>query len=131
MTPLGQAARVVKASCARRFHGNYQHNFKHTRPMHPQAKVKMRRTIGRSWNYTNDSASRHVGPMAQDFHAAFGVGTDDKHIATVDVDVVARAAIQGAESETRGRVKAQRYRECRIKRRLEALEKIVLSAKSN
>jgi hypothetical protein len=33
--------------------------------------------------------------MAQDFHAAFGVGTDDKHIATVDADGVALAAIQG------------------------------------
>jgi hypothetical protein len=33
--------------------------------------------------------------VAQDFHAAFGVGTDDKHIATVDADGVALAAIQG------------------------------------
>ena len=33
--------------------------------------------------------------MAQDFHAAFGLGTDDKHIATVDADGVALAAIQG------------------------------------
>jgi hypothetical protein len=34
--------------------------------------------------------------MAQDFHAAFGLnGADDKHIATVDADGVALAAIQG------------------------------------
>jgi cell division protein FtsB len=34
--------------------------------------------------------------MAQDFHAAFGLnGADDKHIATVDEDGVALAAIQG------------------------------------
>jgi hypothetical protein len=32
---------------------------------------------------------------SQDFHAAFGVGTDDKHIATVDAEDVALAAIQG------------------------------------
>jgi peptidoglycan hydrolase CwlO-like protein len=33
--------------------------------------------------------------MAQDFHAAFGTGgDDDKHIATVDSDGVALAAIQ-------------------------------------
>jgi hypothetical protein len=32
--------------------------------------------------------------MAQDFHAAFGVGPDDKHIATVDADGVALAALQ-------------------------------------
>jgi len=48
----------------------------------------------RQWNFKNDSA-RHVGPMAQDFHAAFGLGTDERHIATVDADGVALAAIQG------------------------------------
>ncbi len=49
-----------------------------------------------SWTFTNDtSGARHIGPMAQDFHAAFGLGADDKHIATVDADGVALAAIQG------------------------------------
>ncbi len=47
------------------------------------------------WNYKNDPTQQHIGPMAQDFHAAFGVGPDDKHIATVDADGVALAAIQG------------------------------------
>ena len=47
------------------------------------------------WNFKEDAAARHLGPMAQDFHAAFDVGTDDKHIATVDADGVALAAIQG------------------------------------
>ena len=41
------------------------------------------------WNFIGDAATPHVGPMAQDFHAAFGLGTDDKHIATVDADGVA------------------------------------------
>ncbi|MCO5053418.1 MAG: tail fiber domain-containing protein [Verrucomicrobiae bacterium] len=47
------------------------------------------------WNYKTSPGEEHVGPMAQDFHAAFGLGTDDKHIATVDADGVALAAIQG------------------------------------
>ena len=48
------------------------------------------------WSYKADEArSRHLGPMAQDFRAAFGLGADDKHIATVDADGVALAAIQG------------------------------------
>ncbi|HEY5909282.1 MAG TPA: tail fiber domain-containing protein [Verrucomicrobiae bacterium] len=47
------------------------------------------------WTFTNDLAAAHLGPMAQDFHAAFGLGADDKHIATVDADGVALAAIQG------------------------------------
>jgi len=48
-----------------------------------------------TWSFKNEAGTRHVGPMAQDFHAAFGVGADDKHIATVDGDGVALAAIQG------------------------------------
>jgi hypothetical protein len=47
------------------------------------------------WNYTNAPGTRHLGPMAQDFHTAFALGSDDKSIATVDADGVALAAIQG------------------------------------
>ncbi len=47
------------------------------------------------WNFKGEAETPHLGPMAQDFHAAFGLGTDDKHIATVDADGVALAAIQG------------------------------------
>ena len=49
-----------------------------------------------TWNYkTQDAAIRHIGPMAQDFAAAFNVGEDDKHITTIDADGVSLAAIQG------------------------------------
>lgn len=49
-----------------------------------------------TWNYKwNDAAIRHIGPMAQDFAAAFAVGEDDKHICPVDAQGVAFAAIQG------------------------------------
>lgn len=37
---------------------------------------------------------RHIGPTAQDFYAAFGVGEDEQHISMVDADGVALAAIQ-------------------------------------
>jgi len=48
-----------------------------------------------TWNYkAQDASIRHLGPMAQDFYAAFQVGEDNKHIATVDADGVALAAIQ-------------------------------------
>ena len=40
------------------------------------------------------SKVRQMGPMAQDFYAAFGLGADNKHISTVDADGVAFAAIQ-------------------------------------
>lgn len=49
-----------------------------------------------TWNYrTQDDAVRHMGPMAQDFRAAFGLGADDRLIDTIDADGVALAAIQG------------------------------------
>ena len=49
------------------------------------------------WNYKTDQAGvQHIGPMAQDFQAAFGLdGKDDKHISVVDEGGVALAAIQG------------------------------------
>jgi trimeric autotransporter adhesin len=47
------------------------------------------------WNFKSLPGAEHIGPMAQDFQAAFHVGSDDKHIATVDADGVALAAIQG------------------------------------
>jgi len=53
------------------------------------------------WEYKAEAdGSKHLGPMAQDFHAAFGLnGADDKHIATVDESGVALAAIQGVNQE--------------------------------
>ena len=46
------------------------------------------------WRYRSQIGEVHLGPVAQDFHAAFGLGGDDKHIATVDEAGVALAAIQ-------------------------------------
>ena len=46
------------------------------------------------WNYKDDPSAQHIGPVAQDFRAAFGLGSDDKFITTVDVDGVALTAIQ-------------------------------------
>ncbi len=48
-----------------------------------------------TWNYkSQDNAIRHIGPMAQDFFAAFGIGEDERRITTIDADGVAFAAIQ-------------------------------------
>ena len=46
------------------------------------------------WSYKSERGVRHVGPMAQDFYAAFKVGEDDKHITSIDEDGVALAAIK-------------------------------------
>jgi hypothetical protein len=46
-----------------------------------------------TWNYTaDDDEMRHMGPMAQDFYAAFGLGPDEHHIAPLDANGVALAA---------------------------------------
>ena len=47
------------------------------------------------WNYKDDeNKTEHMGPMAQDFYAAFGLGKDDTHIAALDVNGVVLASIQ-------------------------------------
>jgi hypothetical protein len=48
-----------------------------------------------TWNYRSQTEPiRHIGPMAEDFYATFGVGLDDKHLAAADVNGVALASIQ-------------------------------------
>ena len=49
------------------------------------------------WNYKweADDATPNLGPMAQDFKAAFYPGRDDKSITTLEFDGVELAAIQG------------------------------------
>jgi len=72
-----------------------------------------------TWNYkAEDPSSRHMGPMAQDFYAAFGMGEDNKHITTVDADGVALAAIQGLYEL----VKEKDAEIAELKERLKALE---------
>jgi hypothetical protein len=48
-----------------------------------------------TWNYKADDPDiHHMGPVAQDFYATFGLGEDDRHIAAMDTSGVALAAIQ-------------------------------------
>jgi hypothetical protein len=80
------------------------------------AKV-VRMPLGK-WSYRNNPMVRHIGPMSQDFRAAFEVGDDDaRSIATVDADGVALAAIQGLNAK----VEAQAREIAELKHMLEAL----------
>lgn len=80
----------------------------------------------RTWNYKDEAATvRHMGPTSQDFSAAFGLGSTDKAIATVDADGVALAAIQALEKRTAalGRENdALRAELARVLERIAALE---------
>jgi hypothetical protein len=52
-----------------------------------------------TWSYRQETGARHVGPTAQDFWSAFGLGSNDGSIATVDADGIALAAIQGLNAK--------------------------------
>jgi hypothetical protein len=72
-----------------------------------------------TWNYTADDPSvRHIGPMAQDFAATFGVGADDRHIHAIDGQGVALAAIQGLARD----IAALRAENAGLAARLDAIE---------
>jgi len=79
-----------------------------------------------TWNYKSQDASiRHVGPMAQDFKAAFGVGESETGITTVDADGVALAAIQGLNQKMEAENANLRSENAELKSRLERLEALV------
>lgn len=73
-----------------------------------------------TWSYiAQGDAVRHIGPMAQDFSAAFKVGENDTTISTIDADGVALAAIQGLYAKLEAENSA-------LRERLSALEAAVL-----
>src|SRR6516164_6302622 len=80
------------------------------------------------WQYKVAPGREHIGPMAQDFHVAFGLnGADDKHIADVDEGGVALAAIQGLNQK----LEDQQAENAELKKRLAALETLVKQLAQN
>ena len=76
------------------------------------------------WNYIGEEVP-HIGPVAQDFHGAFQVGMDDKHISMVDADGVALAAIQGLNEKLDAENAALKRKNNELERRLDALEQLL------
>jgi hypothetical protein len=74
------------------------------------------------WNYKEDKTQQHIGPMAQDFYAAFGLGPDDKHITTVDEGGVALAAIQGLNQKLEAGSQKLREANAALKAKNDSLE---------
>jgi hypothetical protein len=74
----------------------------------------------RSWNYIADGPGvRHIGPTAQDFEAAFGLGGGDTTISTIDPSGIALVAIQ----ELARRLQARDAEIAELQARLAALAK--------
>jgi trimeric autotransporter adhesin len=79
------------------------------------------------WSYKSERGVRHVGPMAQDFYAAFEVGEDDKHITSIDEDGVALAAIKALHAEN-AELRAQARRERQERRTVTHSQSVEIAA---
>ena len=82
------------------------------------------------WNFKGEQKEvQHIGPMAQDFHAAFGLdGTEDKRISLTDEGGVALAAIQGLNQkldEKDAEINTLKQQNDLLAERLNALESAV------
>lgn len=74
------------------------------------------------WQYKGSEEGTHMGPMAEDFKAAFDLAGDGKSIATVDADGVALAAIQGLNEKLERENAA-------LRARLDAIETMLRNAR--
>ena len=75
-----------------------------------------------TWNYKTQAKNiRHIGPMAQDFAAAFHVGENNTTISTVDEGGVALAAIQGLNKK----LEEQQAENVELKKQLADLKAVV------
>ncbi|MFN3409758.1 MAG: tail fiber domain-containing protein [Limisphaerales bacterium] len=79
------------------------------------------------WHYKweNAETTPHIGPMAQDFKAAFYPGSDDQSITTQEADGVALAAIQGLNQKLADELKRRDAENAELKARLEKLEQLL------
>jgi hypothetical protein len=76
------------------------------------------------WSFKGDPV-RHIGPTAQDFKAAFDLGADDTHIASLDVASVAVVGVKALHKMIEAReatITQQQAEIAALKQRLAALE---------
>jgi hypothetical protein len=90
---------------------------------------KLRDMSIQSWSYRAESDSvRHVGPTAQDFRAAFGLGNSETAIATVDADGIALSGVKALEARTsndRARIDRLESENADLRARLDRIEKLL------
>ena len=99
-------------------------------PVDPNAVLgKVMRLAISTWRYTADAAqAAHIGPMAEDFYAAFQLGHDDKHLAASDAAGVALASVQALGrkvEEQEVRIEALRSENAALVERLTRLEALI------
>jgi hypothetical protein len=92
-----------------------------------------------TWNYISEGqAVKHMGPMAEDFYKAFGLGTDERSIGVMDASGVSLAAVKALDARTaqlqertveveklRSEVQALRAANAAMEQRLAAIEQSI------
>lgn len=95
--------------------------------------ARLRTVPIRTWSYKAEDASiRHLGPTSQDFRRAFGLGSDERSIGTVDADGVALAGVQALDARTerqQAEIEALRAENAELRARLERLEALITGAR--
>ncbi len=85
-----------------------------------------------TWNYrTQDRSIRHMGPVAQDFRAAFGLGESELLINTVDIDGVNLAGVKALDARSvrqQERIAELEARNAALEERLARLEALLAPA---
>jgi hypothetical protein len=91
--------------------------------------ARLRKVPVSTWNYISEGdQSRHLGPMAEDFYTAFGLGTSDKAIGVQDLAGVSLAAVKALDERTAelqektAEVEQLRARVSTLEQRLAAIE---------
>jgi hypothetical protein len=99
-----------------------------------QVLVRLRDVPVSEWSFSgNDEGVRHIGPVAEEFHAAFDLaGQDPTHLSVTDVQGVALAAIKGLDhklgareqevARLREEIEGLRDANAELERRLVAIE---------
>jgi hypothetical protein len=78
-----------------------------------------------TWRYkTGEGEVRHMGPMAEDFWAAFGIGYGPQTIADLDARGVALAAIQGLDAKLGAALAEQARENAELRDRVAELESL-------
>lgn len=82
------------------------------------------------WSYKKDAGTRHIGPMAEDFYQAFGLGASNKGITSIDTGGVALAAIQGLKAQKDTEIAVLKAENKNLEKRLAELEKRFFASQS-
>lgn len=87
------------------------------------------------WSYKKEPSIRHIGPSAEAFYQAFGLGIDDQSISTIDADGVALIAIQALHEKVKEnkklylRIEELDKKNLQLEARLLRLEKMLSAEK--